>query len=284
MTRIVYRPILACSTGAITRGPDATGPERLTQWCPDIEASALEVMIYDDWYSRIENIAANIQLLKKPVVAVHAEKSIGPNLVAHGGTLRMSALKSLGTNARFARQIGANLVILHLWGLPDGDAMLDEQIKILPELISIARHEGVELGIEAIPCTASTPLHNLKRVIERDPRARFVLDTEFLAMHGELDVATEADWLWEDHRVMHIHVKDYDGHMLDSTGKRRYLHPGEGAIDFPLWLGRVAERRFQGAIALEATVVDEDGSVDISRLNTSLGYLDQTIRHAWPAI
>lgn len=274
-------PIIACSTGAVTRWPDATDAERLERWCPMIDAGAFEVMIYDAWYGDIENIARRWQALQLAATAVHAEKSTGPGLAAEDATVRDSSLASFARNCRFARHIGAGAVVLHLWGLPDGDARLDRQLAMLLRLIDIAEAEGVQLGIEAIPCTVGTPMTNLERVLEADPRARFVLDTEFLAMHGELDAALEAGWLWNGHRVIHLHIKDFDGELVDDRGRRRYLHPGEGRIPFGRWLQEVANRGYSGPIALEAPVVDSAGSVSLPRLNASLCQLRTLVQDAW---
>ena len=275
------RPTVACSTGAITRWPDATDAERLEHWCPSIRADSFEVMFYDRWYGQSDAIADRLRTLDMRWMAVHAEKTIGPNLVADVPSTLESSLTALAENCRFARQLGAGVVVLHLWGLPDGDAKLERQLEAVPRLIDIAGHEGIQLGIEAIPCTVSTPLENLELVVAADPRARIVLDTEFLAMHGELDAALDASWLWKENRVVHLHVKDFDGVLVDEEGRRRYLHPGEGDIPFDRWLRGLAMRGYTGPMALEATVVDVAGEVDLPRLNTGLERLRELARDAW---
>ena len=152
---------------------------------------------------------------------------------------------------------------------------------VLPRLIDIAEAEGVHLGIEAIPCTVNAPLENLERVVAADSRARIVLDTEFLAMHGELDAALDVSWLWREERVVQLHIKDFDGVLVDEQGRRRYLHPGEGGIPFDRWLRGLAMREYTGPITLEATVVDAAGEVDVPRLNDSLERLRKLARGAW---
>lgn len=274
-------PIITCSTGAVTRWPDVTAAERLGEWCPRIEADAFEVMLYEEWYPRLDAVMDGVRDLARPIVAVHAEKSIGPNLAADEETDRESALVDYAENCRFTREVGAGLLVLHLWGLPDGDARLDRQLDILPHLIDIAEEHDIALGVEAIPCTERTPLRNLRDVIARDDRVRIVLDTEFLAMHDEVTAALEADWLWEGDRVRHIHIKDFDGNATDADGNRRYLHPGEGDIPFKEVFAAIRDRGFSGPLALEASVMDKAGEVDLARLNASLARLRDLAAAAW---
>lgn len=172
-----------------------------------IHADSFEAMFYDTWYGESGAIAHRLRALGVQWSAVHAEKNIGPNLVTEAPSVRESSLVGLAENCKFAKQIGAGLVVLHLWGLPDGDAKLGRQLEVLPWLTDIAEAEGVHLGIEAIPCTVNTPLENLERVVAADPRVWIVLDTEFLAMHGKLDLALDASWPWTKSRVAHIHIK-----------------------------------------------------------------------------
>ena len=108
------RPTIACSTGTITRWPDATDAVRLERWCPEIRADSFEAMFYDRWYGQSEEIARQLRTLGVPWAAVHAEKNIGPNLTADAPSTFESSLAGLAENCRFARQIGAGLVVLHL--------------------------------------------------------------------------------------------------------------------------------------------------------------------------
>jgi sugar phosphate isomerase/epimerase len=268
-------PMVVCSTGAISRGPDATDDQLIDRWCPEIHADAFEIMFYDPWYGRFEEIATRIRELGLHCVATHAERSIGPDLVAGDADTRERAFDHLAENSRFTSAIGASVLVLHLWGLPDGDAKLDQQLEALPRLIDIAQAAGVQLAIETIPCTVGTPLENLERVIARDARARVVLDTEFLSMHDQLDAALDDSPIWDDD------IKDFDGELEDEDGRRRYLHPGEGSIPFGRWFSEVAGRGYRGPISLESTVVGRAGEVDIDRLNRSLAKVRQLVETAW---
>ncbi len=276
-------PRLLCSTGAISRGPDATAESRVIRYGPHLAADGLEVMIYGSWYGRMDEIAEQFRVLDRVMPVTHGEKSIGPDLVARDSAIRDRAFDRFEENCRFTAAIGADRIVLHLWGLPDGDALIDHQLRDLPRLLDIAAEHDVTLAVEAIPCVVSDPLSVIQRVLETDDRARVTIDTEFLAMHGQLEAVFEAEWLWSSSAVVHVHIKDFDGRLLDETGRRRYLLPGLGTIDFERWFGYLADTGYQDAITLEAPVVDDSGQVDVDAANASLDGLRTRIRNAWSA-
>jgi sugar phosphate isomerase/epimerase len=88
-----------------------------------------------------------------------------------------------------------------------------------------------------------------------------------------LTIALDADWLWENRVVRHIHVKDFDGCPVDAHGRRRYLHPGEGNIDFHAVAETLKQRAFSGTVSLESSAVDPYGEVDLGRIDRSLSFL-----------
>ncbi len=106
------------------------------------------------------------------------------------------------------------------------------------------------------------------------------LDTEFLAMHNQLESALEADWLWQHKRVCHIHIKDYDGNVYSTDNFRRYLHPDEGNINFPKFFDALKLQCFNGYISLEASVVNHNGIRDINKLKQSLSMLQEMLYNA----
>ncbi len=274
-------PRLLCSTGAISRGPDATNEARVERYGAHIAADGLEVMIYDSWYGELGEIAGRFRRLGLAMPVTHGEKSIGPDLVAPDPAIRDRAFARFEDNCRFTAAIGADRIVLHLWGLPDSDTLIERQLDDLPALLDRADAHGVTLAVEAIPCVVSDPLAVVHRVLERDARARVAIDTEFLAMHGQLDAVFAADWLWAADAVVHVHIKDFNGTLVDETGRRRYLHPGEGAIPFDTWFGQLAAKGYAAAISLESPVVGPEGEVSIDRANASIEWLRGRIATAW---
>lgn len=275
-------PWILCSMGAIARGPHAVSERRIVEIAPQLEVDGIEVMIYGSWYGHLDDVADRLVRSGLSMLVTHGEKSIGPDLVADESVNRERALHRFDDNCRFSARIGADRVVLHLWGLPDADACIDHQLEALPTLLDIADRHGVMLAVEAIPCVVHDPLTLIHRVLETDGRARVALDTEFLAVHRQLDDVFEADWLWEPGIVAHVHIKDYDGDILDqATGRRRYLHPGEGEIEFERWFERLCNRGYREAISLESPIAADDGAVNVVAANDHLRRLRGQVRSAW---
>ena len=243
------RPLL--STGSVTRNPDFTDHRRILEHIPPLE---LEASIYSTWDERVAE-----DLHGLPFVTAHADKRTGATLSGDDPDLARFAL-----DCRIASELGARLVVLHLWELPDGDRYLERNLDRLPALADIAEEHGVTLTIETIPCTVGTPLDNVRRACERDPRCRVTLDTEFLALHGQLDQAHELGEL-----IAHLHVKDFDPAVW-GTKPRRYLLPGEGTLDIDGFVERLPH---DGTLTLEMSAVDPNGEIDADRLEAAVAWL-----------
>jgi len=243
------RPLLP--TGSVTRNPDFTDHLRILQHVPPAD---FELSIYDSWDERVVD-----DLQGLPIVTAHADKTIGATLSGD-----RPALKRFALNCRIASALGAETLVFHLWELPDGDRRLERNLAHLPSLLDTAEEHGLTLAVETIPCSVGTPIDNVRRACERDPRCRVTLDTEFLALHGQLDRAQELG-----DRVAHLHVKDFDPAVW-GTKPRRYLLPGEGVLDIDGLLVRLA---YDGSLTLEMSAVQDDGGVDADRLEAAAAWL-----------
>lgn len=266
---------LLCSTGAMSRFPDLTDQARIIAALPEVRADGFEILVYESWYGTLERMAQSLDTLGLRYPAIHAEKEIGPLLVT-GDDDRAEALRRWRMNCLFARSIGATVAVLHLWGLPHADDRLSCQLEALPQLLDIADEHDITLAVETIPARARDPLSNVATAVARDDRVRVALDTEFLAMHGQLEAALAADWLWaRPGLVCHLHVKDFDGDQTDGDGERRYLHPGEGEIDFPWFIRRLRERGFSGNVSLESPAMRGGEEIDVAKINMTLDRIRQ---------
>lgn len=262
---------LLCSTGALSRFPDLTDQARIIAALPELKADGFEILVYDSWYGTLERLAQLLLELDLRYPAIHAEKEIGPLLVTGEQADRDEAMRRWRLNCLFGQSVNAEIAVLHLWGLPRADECLVRQLDCLPDLLAVADEYGLTLACETIPSRARDPLSNVAAAVRRDPHTRVALDTEFLAMHGQLDDALRADWLWErPDLVCHLHIKDYNGRLTDGEGKRRYLHPGEGEIDFPRLFRHLDKRGYTGYVSLEAPAMRGGEEVDIAKVNASL--------------
>ncbi len=264
------QPHLLCSTGAFTRDPDRTDYRAILTYGPMLAVDGFELLFYPDWYPDIEGIAVGLRASGLRFPVLHAEKSIGPALGSDHPEVRALGLQRLAENYRLGRLLGTTLLILHLWGLPGSDERLDRNLAALDACLTMADGYGMGMAVETIPCVRADPLSNVRRALDHDARCLVALDTEFLAFHGQLDASLTAPWLWERASVAHMHVKDYDGRMVSADGRRRYLHPGEGHIDFVSVFGALSGHAFSGFVSLEAAAVDRTGTVDMSRIQASI--------------
>ena len=269
---------LLCSTGTFSRYPDQTDYQTILEYGPLLDVDGLEVMFFPGWTEDIEHIAATLHASGLRIPAIHAEKGIGPALISPQPEEREQGWRWLQAGCRVGQVVGAETLIFHLWGLPDSDDRLADNLALLPDCITIAEQYGLSLAVETVPSRSGDTLGSALRAVEHDSRCSVALDTEFLALHGQLDAALEAGWLWQDRRVSHIHIKDYDGALYSTDNYRRYLHPGEGTIDFPHFFAALKAQRYAGNISLEASIVNRDGTRDVEKLRNSLemlrGYID----------
>ena len=240
---------------------------------PLLAVDGLEVMFFPGWTDEIEHIAAALRASGLRIPAIHAEKGIGPALISPQSAEREQGWRWLQAGCRLGQVVEANTLVFHLWGPPDSDDRLADNLAILPDCITMAEQYGLTLAVETVPCRSGDTLGNARRAVEQDSRCRVALDTEFLALHGQLEAALDAGWLWQDARVRHIHIKDYDGTMYSTDNYRRYLHPGEGTVDFAHLFAALRARHYDGSISLEASIVNRDGTRDIEKLRDSLGLL-----------
>ena len=207
---------------------------------------------------------------------LHAEKSIGDCFSSNRTDERELGILRFEQNCIFAEQLGAQIAVLHLWGMPDSDRRLEQNLLLLVRCLDLASQYGLALAIETIPCAYADPLSNVKRAVAHDPRACVALDTQFLAWHDQLGAVFTASWLWQARAVRHVHLKDHEGPFGSREG-RHYLHPGEGQIDFQRIVQQLRAAGFDDALSLEARAIDQKGQVDVARIQSSLQFMRSLI-------
>jgi sugar phosphate isomerase/epimerase len=274
------RPIqLLCSTGAFSRFPDLTDYRAVLIYGLELDVDGFELMFYPDWSTKIEQIATELLNSQLKFPAIHAEKGIGPALVSSRLEEREQGWQWMQASCQLGKWLGAHVLVFHLWGYPDYDENIQLNLRFLNDCKKFAEDCGLKLAVETIPCKYNDPLTNIYRVIDEAPDVLIAIDTEFLAMHNQLEAALEADWLWQYNRVHHIHIKDYDSNLYSTDNFRPYLHPGEGGINFSEFFDTLKLRNFSGYISLESSVVNQDGLRDIDKLKQSLSILQEMLHH-----
>jgi sugar phosphate isomerase/epimerase len=266
--------MILCSTGIVTRGPDQTDHTTILEHVSKLGAAGYELVLYQAWYGHLDEVIEDLRTSNLSFPAVHADKLIGAGLGSEDADEADEALATLELNCRAAAALGAETLVLHLWELPTGDQTIERNLDRLPACLDMAEAYNVVLAVETIPGTVGTPLANLKLAVERDPRCRITLDTEFLGLHGQVSESIAADWLWAEGRVRHVHLKDFDGRLRDGGG-RRYLLPGEGSLDLQGFLTGLVDRGYDGAITLEASATTPSGELDEARLQQIAAVVQQ---------
>jgi sugar phosphate isomerase/epimerase len=269
----VSRAILL-STGAMTRDPVQTDHREIVRHGPGLGVPAFELGVYPAWYGHLDEVVSDLRESGLRFPVVHAEKGIGAGLGSEDADEVESALERVELNCRAAAALEAKTLVLHLWEKPQSDGLLARNLLHLPTCVDTAAAYGVTLAVETIPGDAGTPLANIRLALEREARARVTLDTEFLAFHGQLEASIGADWLWEHRAVHHVHLKDFDGRLREGE-ERRYLLPGEGALDLQGFLTGLVQRGYAGALTIEATAVGSDGQLDEARLSQMATVVNQ---------
>lgn len=266
------QPMILCSSGAFFHRredgrfyvPGDSEVEAILAFGPKVPAEGVELLITRRMIGTLDRAAERIEDASIQVPVVHGPKRVGAALPGD------EAVSILSESAEFAARIGAHSMVLHLWDLPESDADMPGRLEAVTVAADVAASHGIRLLIETVPCTHNTPLQNLARVVEHEPRVGIALDTEFIAMHDELEEALAADWLWDHGRVGHVHVKDYDGSAVGGDGRRRYLMPGEGDIDLPGFFRGLERRGFAGTVSLEAITHLPDGRPDLDGARRAL--------------
>jgi sugar phosphate isomerase/epimerase len=188
-------------------------------------------------------------------------------------------LHMLEANCRLGKTLGTRLLVLHLWGWPELDDNIERNLHTLGRCLDLTERYSLELAVETIPSRRFDPLSNVRRAVAQDARTKIALDTEFLAHHHQLEEALDTAWLWREPYVSHIHIKDYDQTSFSRENSRRYLHPGEGDIDFAHIFATLKAHGFHGNISLEASALSHDGQVNIDQLRRSTSILRELIKH-----
>lgn len=272
---------LLCSSGAFGRYPTLISHLDIVKYAPLLPVDGLEVMCYADWTPQIEQVATDLLFTGQQFPALHVEKSVGPLLISADATERAHAWEWLRACLHLGQLLGTRVAVFHLWGLPGSDEHIEDNLSVLGDCVQLAEEYGLILAVETVPCVKRTPLDLIQLVLERNERCAVALDSEFLAMYNQIERAFASDWLWSGGRVQHVHLKDYDGRSYDRDNYRRYLHPGEGDIDFLGFFANLKARGYSGNLSLEASVVHPDGTRDMPKLQRSLENLQKLIQQVF---
>ncbi len=262
-----------CSTGAIIGRANGRDFTLLRDIVPEIDCDGFELMFYSGWYGREAELVREVGSLRRSFPVLHCDKHIGELLAKEDFS---EAERLFRINCEVARDVGAGILVLHLWNGIISDSNIEANFSALPELNGIAEECGVKLTCENVLAHRRTPLELIKLIYDRYPFAEFTYDTKMADFDNENGRAFEPGFLPVWSRVRHIHLNDRAGGYRDWSSIRA-LHLGEGQVDFEAFFENLARVGYEGDFTVEATSLEDNGTVRVDKMNRSLeklrGYL-----------
>ena len=237
-----------------------------------------ELMMLQDYYNRPDDVIATVSASGVPYPVIHCEKNVGSELshaaaarvagnTSDADTERNRAHELFKLNCSFGRAIGAEAIVLHLWGGYDSDNNIDVNIESLSYLAEQASDHSLTLLIENVPSTRYDPLANWHRVAASSNKSYYVYDTRFAALHDDA-AETLTDPIIKE-RLKHVHVSDFIGGIRDFSALRPILQPGDGVVDFLKTAQLLDSLEYTGRITLESPVMN-GSRIDTDTLRASL--------------
>lgn len=252
---------ILCSTGALIGMPNGRNFRLLEQLAPQLRCDGFEFMMYDTWYNQLDELVEYLQCLKLDFPVLHCEKRIGEKLSTGEAASIDEALGRFTVNCNIARQIGAKMLVVHLWNGPLSDQHFANNIAGYGFLRDIAVSHGLDLLIENVVCNTRDPMTRWAELREAYPDVHFIFDTKMAAFHNQLNALYTSGF-----DVCHYHVNDYAGGYMDWQNLRT-LPIGRGNVNFDEFFAHIRRTGYDGTFTVEATAFDRQGVVDTTMLN-----------------
>lgn len=263
-----------CSTGAFIGRVNGRNHKLIMKYAPELHCDGFEFMMYDTWYEKMNEIQNDLHASGLLFPVLHVDKQVGERISRNQSNDTEVALELFKKNCWMANAIGAEKLVLHLWGGIPSDSNISYNIEIFKKLDDIAKDNGLQLTVENVVCNQQNPMIHMTELSNKYSDVVFTFDTKMAAFHNQLNTIYELewDWLWSNNRIKHLHINDYKGGYMDWSNLKA-LHIGDGMIDFEKFFLFIKEKMYQGTLTVESTSMIADGSVDIEKLNQSLDYI-----------
>lgn len=257
---------ILCSTGAVIGRPNGRDITLLHRAKEELHCDGFELMMYDTWYDKIPWMRDCLRTLGAPLPVFHVEKSVG-NLISKNGEYDTEqAIVMFETNCILAKEFGAEMLVLHLWGGLDSDKDIAHNIRTYARLRELADSHGLVLTVENVVCNRADPMSHLIALAKAYPDIRFTFDTKMAAFHGQMDALYAEENRWLIPHIHHMHINDYGGGYMD-WGNLNTLHVGDGHVDFDKLFAFLKDIDYRGDFTVEATSFDQNGTIDFDALN-----------------
>ena len=260
---------ILCSTGTITGRANGRNIALLDQCIPTLKCDGYELMLYEDWYTKLSQIETYITSLHLSFPVLHADKFIGQLVSSNEISDNERALERFEINCAFARKIGAQTVVLHLWNGVVSDSNISKNMDAYRHLRAISDSYNLTLAVENVVCNCHDPMTHLKALAMRYDDIHFTFDTKMAAFHSQLEEIYKFENRPIFEKVSHIHINDYAGGYMDWSNLRT-LHIGKGNIDFQRFFDFIGSSSYRGYLTLECTSFDSEGKLHLDELNKSI--------------
>jgi len=266
-----------CSTGTVIGKLNNFDYTLIPEYASRINCDGFEFMTEPFWNSEeeINKILSSLLPHKINFVTLHMDKHIGDMLSKNESGDIDGALRVFELDCKAASKLGAKLLVLHLWGGYDSDKNIGVNIKTCADLLDIAGKYNLTLTVENVVCNTYNALTHMKKLYETYGNdIKFTVDVRHAEFHKMLKETCEADFLWENNLVPHIHIADYRGDYMDWSKLRPVLPPGDGNVDFGYFGEFLKKINYAGSFTLEAGARNDAGTaLDFDKLNGSLGFI-----------
>ena len=255
-----------CSTGALIGPPNGWDFALLRAYADKLECDGYEFLMYGAWHENADDLRRFLKNFPASIPVFHAEKRIGDLISRNEDGDTETALELFRRNCALARGIGAEKMVVHLWGGLDSDKDIAHNFAYYKYLREISDSYGLALTVENVVCNEHSPMYHMRSLVEMYSDIRFTFDTKMAAFHGELDLLYQEENQGLFPHICHMHINDYGGGYKEWK-KLRTLHVGEGNIDFDTLFRFINKSGYCGDFTVEATSYDQSGSVDFESLN-----------------
>lgn len=256
---------ILCSTGGIIGRPNGRDITLLKECARNLECDGFEFMMYSTWYEKIDEVRDFVRSVGAPTPVFHVEKQVGNLISRNGEGDTQKALELFDINCALARDLGAEKLVLHLWGGIDSDKDIAHNIEVFNSLLPMAKKRGLLLTVENVVCNHLDPMTHLNTLVSEFPDISFTFDTKMSQFHRQTEQLYENEAVFN--RIKHFHINDYGGGYMDWSNLKT-LHLGAGNVDFDAFFSFVKKIGYKGDFTVEATSFDENGVIDFDSLNT----------------
>lgn len=267
-----------CSTGAFIGPYNNFDYYLIPETARRLHCDGLELMVEPALYDIIPDAPDFLAKSGVKFGVIHSDKRIGVMLSDGGEENRAEAFRRLELCSRAGEIIGAEKLVLHLWGGPGSDNNIPYMLDALEEMYGVTAGHGLELVVENVPCVHADPLTHWKEIVSRFPDAGLIFDTRFGALHEQLDDVFDQGW-FDSGNIRHMHVSDFAGPAHSFKALRPIYMPGEGTIgkNFRPLLQRISSI-YSGTVTLESPALGTDGRIDIDALNRGLDFINDAMK------